>query len=623
MTRIIIRYYDPSYPYLERAIRSIQGDFDIVVYDDGSNIFPNLAAVKNRCQIRRLEHKGPASTLIQALADAKRENVKQVFILDGDDEALESLPSFLNASLALPYTAVIGQFKDVPSPIYQAQGNELFREAIANLKFCPPCFSLKIGDWVQDLPRIFNLVQTEYLSTGTLFLSLFLSGQTGISVAEQVIIWRQHEAQTYRHHHQERHLTVQRIWQIYHQKAFEEYSKILHLNPYDAVAYYNRGNTCSRLGDGQKAIEDYTQALNINPNFPEAYTNRGVARFDLGDTQGAIDDYTLALQLNPNFAAAYNNRGNAHSKLGNYPEAIADLQTSAQIFSVQGYISNYQGLQNLLAEAYFKMGARLWMQEQIEQAIACYQKALEVKPDFPEAYYDLGMIFQQKGRVAEAMSYYRKLLTIKPEFSKARYQIETILKGYQFSTDWFSRNLDILNEHLKPLSKIPGLNILEIGSWEGRSTCWFLENILIDSSSQITCIDTFAGSLEHQRYDCDYLSSIEERFDFNINRTGAAEKVRKIVGKSQQILRLLPLGFYDLVYIDGSHLASDVLEDAVLTWALVKVGGTIIFDDYDFIFAENSFQNTKVGIDAFVSVFSDKIKFIHKSHQILLKKLFS
>ncbi|MBD2740520.1 tetratricopeptide repeat protein [Coleofasciculus sp. FACHB-1120] len=623
MTRIIIRYYDPSYPYLERAIRSIQGDFDIVVYDDGSKNFPDLAGVKNKYQIRRLEHRGPTSTLIKALVDAKRENVQQVFILDGDDEALESLTNFLSASLLSPYTAVIGQFKDIPSPIYQDQGNELFREAIANLKFCPPCFSLKIGDWIEELPSILKQVQTEYLSTGTLFLGLFLSGQTGISVAEQVIIWRQHEGQTYRHHHPERHLTGQRIWQIYHQKAFEEYSQILHLNPYDAVAYYNRGNTCSRLGDGQKAIEDYTQALDINPNFTEAYTNRGVARFDLGDTQGAIDDYTKALQFNPNFAVAYNNRGNALSKLGKYPEAIADLQASVQLFSTQGDVSNYQRSQNLLAEAYFKMGERLWKQEQIEQAIACYQKSLEVKPEFAESYYDLGMIFQQIGRLNEAIIHYNKVLTIKPEYAKARYQIETILKGYQFSTDWFSRNLDILNEHLEPLSKIPGLNILEIGSWEGRSTCWFLENILIDNSSRIICIDTFAGSLEHQRYDFDYINSIEMRFDFNISRTGAGEKVRKIVGKSQQILRSLPLGFYDLVYIDGSHLASDVLEDAVLSWALVKVGGMIIFDDYDFSFADNPFQNTKVGIDAFVSVFFGKIQFIHKSHQILLKKLFS
>ena len=112
------------------------------------------------------------------------------------------------------------------------------------------------------------------------------------------------------------------------------------------------------------------------------------------------------------------------------------------------------------------------------------------------------------------------------------------------------------------------------------------------------------------------------RFDFNISRTGAAEKVRKIVGKSQQILRSLPLYFYDFVYIDGSHLASDVLEDAVLSWALVKIGGMIIFDDYDFIFADNPLQNPKVAIDAFVAAFSGKIKLIHKSHQILLQKLF-
>ncbi|MEW5859264.1 MAG: tetratricopeptide repeat protein, partial [Cyanobacteriota bacterium] len=76
---------------------------------------------------------------------------------------------------------------------------------------------------------------------------------------------------------------------------------------------------------------------------------------------------------------------------------------------------NYQRSQNLLAEAYFKMGSRLWWQEQIEEAIACYQKALELKPEFAEAYYDLGMILQQSGRVAEAMNHCHKSLTIKPE----------------------------------------------------------------------------------------------------------------------------------------------------------------------------------------------------------------
>ena len=86
-------------------------------------------------------------------------------------------------------------------------------------------------------------------------------------------------------------------------------------------------------------------------------------------------------------------------------------------------------------------------------------------------------------------------------------------------------------------------------------------------------------------------------------------------------MRSLPLNSYDLLYIDGSHLASDVLRDAVLGWDLVKVGGLIIFDDYDFIFPQNLLENTKVGIDAFIDAFHNKISVVHKSHQVILEKI--
>ncbi|MCZ6464828.1 MAG: class I SAM-dependent methyltransferase [Proteobacteria bacterium] len=36
----------------------------------------------------------------------------------------------------------------------------------------------------------------------------------------------------------------------------------------------------------------------------------------------------------------------------------------------------------------------------------------------------------------------------------------------------------------------------------------------------------------------------------------------------------------DFIYIDGCHEAACVLLDAVLSWDLLKVGGTMIFDDY-------------------------------------------
>ena len=37
---------------------------------------------------------------------------------------------------------------------------------------------------------------------------------------------------------------------------------------------------------------------------------------------------------------------------------------------------------------------------------------------------------------------------------------------------------------------------------------------------------------------------------------------------------------FDLIYIDASHYAPDVLSDAVLAFKLLKPGGILIFDDY-------------------------------------------
>ena len=64
-----------------------------------------------------------------------------------------------------------------------------------------------------------------------------------------------------------------------------------------------------------------------------------------------------------------------------------------------------------------------------------------------------------------------------------------------FTQDWFSHNIPGLESIVKLLPS--NKDILEIGSFEGRSTCWFLENVLADDGT-IFCIDTFSGSEEHK-----------------------------------------------------------------------------------------------------------------------------
>jgi len=184
---------------------------------------------------------------------------------------------------------------------------------------------------------------------------------------------------------------------------------------------------------------------------------------------------------------------------------------------------------------------------------------------------------------------------------------------YDFSVDWFSQNIPVWRRALAPYRGRANVQYLEIGAYEGRSAVWMLENVLTDATARSTVIDVFDGPYK-------------EKYFANIARTGAAEKVTTITNFSQLALRELPLDAYDIIYIDGSHAKQDVLEDAVLSWRLLKDGGILIFDDYRWAgcFVEGTSDKPtdfpKTAIDAFAQCFGDQLEVLHNSYQILLRK---
>jgi tetratricopeptide (TPR) repeat protein len=55
----------------------------------------------------------------------------------------------------------------------------------------------------------------------------------------------------------------------------------------------------------------------------------------------------------------------------------------------------------------------------MEEAIAYYQQALRINPDYAEVHYNLGIVLAQVGRVPEAIAQYEQALRIKPDYAKA------------------------------------------------------------------------------------------------------------------------------------------------------------------------------------------------------------
>ncbi len=197
----------------------------------------------------------------------------------------------------------------------------------------------------------------------------------------------------------------------------------------------------------------------------------------------------------------------------------------------------------------------------------------------------------------------------------------------RFTADWFSGNIPHWQTHLSHLAGKPDLHFIEVGCLEGRSTCWLLQNILTHPSCTITCIDLFELGKEHFDIVRDFPGPlpvsipIAENFQWNIRAIGAEEKVHALKGQSEEMLRMLPVSRYDVVYIDGSHVARNVLMDTVLSWSLLKQGGILILDDYEWVcFPDEPLRHPKMAIDAFLSVFAEEYVILSKGYQVILRK---
>ena len=185
----------------------------------------------------------------------------------------------------------------------------------------------------------------------------------------------------------------------------------------------------------------------------------------------------------------------------------------------------------------------------------------------------------------------------------------------EIMTAW-NRNIPFFEYEIKPIVNGYPIKILEIGSYQGMSTRWMLENLLTHKDASITCVDIWDTTSQHQNTD---FKCIEEQFDENIS--SYITKVTKLKGNSWE--RLLKLNLskeeFNIIYIDGDHSAQGVLQDLMLSWPLLSKDGVIICDDY--VWKENleawangfrdynsPLETPKIAIDSFTLIYSNKIR---------------
>lgn len=187
----------------------------------------------------------------------------------------------------------------------------------------------------------------------------------------------------------------------------------------------------------------------------------------------------------------------------------------------------------------------------------------------------------------------------------------------RFKHDWFSYHTNKWRKHLAHLIGKPDLRFLEIGSFEGRSACWMLENILTDPSSLLYCIDPFVP------FDVDGHGTVFDAypaFHRNVIKPHG-KQVSFFKSMSQSAVQGFDNEYFDFCYIDGSHTAADTYADAVNVWPKMKKGGLVTFDDYTWICGgPDPASRPQMAIDRFLREHAAELDVLDISNQVTVRR---
>jgi tetratricopeptide (TPR) repeat protein len=117
--------------------------------------------------------------------------------------------------------------------------------------------------------------------------------------------------------------------------------------------------------------------------------------------------WTHTISCTTGNAMAYNSLGLVYREKGEVDKAIICFQKALQI-----HVDFIDARNNL--------GLALMQNGQLDKAISCYQDALELQPRNAVIHLNLGNALVKMGRVDEAIAHYQRALEIKPDYPEAR-----------------------------------------------------------------------------------------------------------------------------------------------------------------------------------------------------------
>jgi serine/threonine protein kinase/tetratricopeptide (TPR) repeat protein len=189
--------------------------------------------------------------------------------------------------------------------------------------------------------------------------------------------------------------------------ALNFFDQAIQKDPRFALAYAGRADTSMAMymltkedSWAKKALSAAEQAKQLNPDLPEVHWALGTVYLQTGKTEDSIAETKLALELAPSSDESYRRLGTVYLAAGR-KEAIAAYEKAVEINPYYWYNFNWLGV------ACFRLG-------EVDKAVNAFRRVTELAPDWADGYNNLGGAYFEQGKWNEAVEAYRKSLSLDP-----------------------------------------------------------------------------------------------------------------------------------------------------------------------------------------------------------------
>lgn len=169
--------------------------------------------------------------------------------------------------------------------------------------------------------------------------------------------------------------------------------------PNDIEARRWRGLVNTALGLHQKAVEDLTVAVRLNPSASWAWYARGMAHHHLKKFSVAIEDYSRAFRLDPKGHKAVEWRGYTRAQIGDHLGAYVDFCDGVSLDPKNPWV-------------YFARGKSALALGSMDRALDDFRRVLKLDPKHPGAHAQLGFVLAARGENKTALTHLEKAVEL-------------------------------------------------------------------------------------------------------------------------------------------------------------------------------------------------------------------